>query len=86
MPNSQSVVAVLPLTPHSEIKHVVLNVIPQPRPTDKDSVVAFRAVNDNGTIVKHTVHTPHVLPAGEFSATNQQEKNPLTGLLERVND
>lgn len=82
----ESVVAVLPLTPHSEIKHVVLNVIPQPRPTEKDSVVAFKAFSEEGTIVKHTVHSPHVLPVGDFSSTIQQEKNPFTGFLERVND
>lgn len=79
-------VEVLPLTPASDVKHIVRNVISQPRASEQDGVVAFKVYQNEGTIVEHTVHEPLLLPVGRYSASIQQEVNPLSGILERVND
>lgn len=79
-------VDVLSLTPASDVKHIVRNVIFQPRATTEDGVVAFKVYQEAGTIVEHTVHAPLLLPEGRYTASGQRELNALSGILERVND
>lgn len=86
-------VAVLPLNRSGQAdteKHVVTNVIPQPRPTDVNDgtvrVVTFKVAQKQGTVIKHTVHGPILAPAGKHSSTTIQEPNPLNGMLEDTND
>lgn len=84
MNDSLSLVDVLPLTPASDVKHVVRKVIPQPRPAEGNAI-AFNTTEE-GTVVEHTVHAPILLPSGKYTSSIQQEVNPLTGILENTND
>lgn len=72
----------LALTPNSDAKHIAHNVTFLKK--IGESVIVYDAQESSS--ITHTTHRTIPLQKGRHFASNQQEVNPLTGILEQVTD